>query len=92
MHLQPIFESCCRNTDRSQQLKLKALLMEFQDSFSKDSSDMGLTNLVEHTINTGDSLPIKKNPRRIPLAKMKEAQDEIRKILDKGVIETSDSP
>ena len=66
--------------------------MEFQDSFSKDSSDMGLTNLVEHTINTGDSLPIKKNPRRIPLAKMKEAQDEIRKILDKGVIETSDSP
>ena len=60
MHLQPIFESCCRNTDRSQQLKLKALLMEFQDSFSKDSSDMGLTNLVEHTINTGDSLPIKR--------------------------------
>ena len=92
MHLQPVFESCCRNTDRSQQLKLKAFLMEFQDSFSKDSSDMGLTNLVEHTINTGDSLPIKQHPRRIPLAKMKEAQDEIREMLDKGVIETSDSP
>ena len=29
IHLQPIFESCCRNTERSQQLKLKALLMEF---------------------------------------------------------------
>ena len=58
-HLQPIFESSYRNIDRSKQLKFKALLMEFQDYFSEDSSDMGLTNLVEHRINTGGSLPIK---------------------------------
>ena len=71
---------------------LKALLREFQNSFSRDSTDMGLTNLVEHRIHTGDAQPIKQHPRRIPLAKMEEAQNEIKDMLNKGVIEMSDSP
>ena len=37
--------NCLGTSNLYLNLKLKALLIEFQDSFSKDSSDMGLTNL-----------------------------------------------
>ena len=72
--------------------KLKNLLLEYQSSFSKSSQDMGLTDLAEHTIETGNTRPIKQAPRRIPLAKMQEVDQEIKDMLDKGVIEESESP
>ena len=53
---------------------------------------MGTTDLVQHSINTGNAPPIKQPPRRIPLAKMAEANREIDDMLEKGVIKTSDSP
>jgi hypothetical protein len=68
------------------------LLKEFQISFSQGPSDVGLTDLVEHKIDTGHSYPIKQHPSLMPLSKIKEAQNEIESMLEKGVIETSDSP
>ena len=53
---------------------------------------MGLTDIVEHQIFTQDVPPIKQPPRRIPLAKMKDVDKEIEDMLNKGVIEESDSP
>jgi hypothetical protein len=45
-----------------------------------------LTNLVEHTINTGDHRPVHQRPRRIPLAKIKEAEEAIQNMVKQEVI------
>jgi hypothetical protein len=39
--------------------KLKEFLSKFQDVFSKSSSDIGYTELIQHGINTGNAPPIK---------------------------------
>ena len=41
-------------------------LMDKFDVFANGSHDLGKTNLMEHEINTGNSLQIKRPPRRTP--------------------------
>jgi len=45
------------------------LLREYEDTFSKSSSDIGQTDVVKHNINTGLEPAIKQNLRRIPMHK-----------------------
>ena len=42
-----------------QQQALRALLLEFGDAFALDSSELGSTDLVTHTIDTANSPPIR---------------------------------
>ena len=44
--------------------ELKSLLGEFTDVFAFDNSELGCTDIVRHTIDTGDSKPIKQQPYR----------------------------
>ena len=66
--------------------------LKYQDALSNDSKDIWTTNLVEHTIDTGDPRPIRIPPRRIPLAKIKQAEDEIKEMADGGIIEPCHGP
>ena len=44
--------------------KLKILLLECQDVFAKDDYDLCNFTDIDHSIDTGDSLPIKQRIRR----------------------------
>lgn len=91
-HLKDLIDRSSAHLPPDEQNKLKDLLCSYQHLFSKDSSDLGHTTLVRHEINTGNSRPIKQRPRRIPLAKLKEANEEISKMRSEGIIEPSMSP
>ena len=52
----------------------------------------GHTEAVEHTIDTGDSLPIRCAPRRMSPQKIKQEEACIEEMLTGGQIEPSDSP
>ena len=91
-HLFNLFQESSKELGESDKIGLKNLLLKYRDSFSKSSQDMGLTDIVEHQIFTQNVPPIKQVPRRIPLAKMDDVDREIKDMLDKGVIEESDSP
>ena len=52
----------------------------------------GHTKLLEHSINTGSSPPMKQQAYRIPLAWQKAVQEEIQQLLELGVIRQSRSP
>ncbi|CAG2203683.1 unnamed protein product [Mytilus edulis] len=91
-HIRPVFESSINELNEQQQIEFKNLLIKHKDSFSKSSADIGRTDLVDHTINTGDALPIRQRPRRIPLAKMEAAEAEIERMAKDGLIEPSTSP
>ena len=72
--------------------KFIALILNFQRIFAKSKADLGRTNIITHTINTGHSLPIRKPPRRLPLGKRQIEHEEIQAMLDRDVIQPSTSP
>jgi hypothetical protein len=47
---------------------------------------------VQHRIETGDALPMRKVQYRVPFALKGEVQDQVQKMLKKGVIRPSQSP
>ncbi len=52
---------------------------------------MGRTDLVTHSIDTGEHHPIRLPPRRLPITKQDVEQAEVQKMLDHGVIEPCQS-
>ena len=48
--------------------QLENLLLNSDDAFALDDSELGHTSLVQHTIDTGDHPPIKQQPQRTPFS------------------------
>lgn len=61
-----VWERNCDNLEPWQQEELWRLLLKFKDIFALTEEEVGLTHLVQHDIDTGDALPIKTRPRRLP--------------------------
>ena len=72
--------------------QLQALLCEYADIFALDSSELGSTDLVTHTIDTANHPPIDHQARRTPFALHDQIDEMVRKMLVQGVIEPSQSP
>ncbi|CAG2215712.1 unnamed protein product [Mytilus edulis] len=91
-HLEDLFVASSRELSEEQTLQLKNLLIRHSDAFAKSKNDLGCCDLIEHTIDRGDARPVKQNPRRLPLAKRRAADQEIKRMLEGGIIEPSKSP
>lgn len=73
-----------------EKFKLKTILYECSDIFSKDDFDLGcLTGGVEHKIQTYDERPIAENFCRTPLHFQKQEKEYLDKLMQQGVIEPS---
>ena len=73
--------------------KMENLLDKHQDVFAKDSSELGLTTLVEHKIETGDAVPVKQLPRRLPNSlRITVVEDQVEEMLENNIIKPSNSP
>ena len=86
-HLEPLFERSSENLDSAQQNRLEQFLIKHQDIFSKSSSDIGHTTLIQHHIDVKNAKPVKKVPYRIPLAKRRVAEQKIQQMAEDGIIE-----
>ncbi len=53
--------------DQNQLESLEQLVDEFAGVFSTGEHDLGRTDRVYHSIDTGDEAPIKQAPRRLPI-------------------------
>lgn len=87
-HLVGLYEKSSKELDVDEKNLLRQLLIKFQDSFSKDEWDLGLTHIAEHAIDAGDAAPVKQPPRRVPLAFAYEERKAIEDLKAKGLIET----
>ena len=67
-------------------------MIEWADVFALDPSELGSTKLVTHSIDTGDSPPIKQSTWRIPFALCQTVEEMVQKMLEQGVVEPSHSP
>ena len=92
-HLHSLYNrSACSLQNEEEQVLLKNFLCEYSDVFSKSASDIGQTNVVKHSIFTGDHPPIKPQARRMPRVKREEAGRAVDEMLKDGIIEQSTSP
>ena len=91
-HLTDVYSKSSECLTPEQQARLKELLIKYQNTFSKSKHDLGHSSLVEYEINViPGTKPIKQQSYRMPLAKRQAAQDEIKAMADKDLIEESSS-
>jgi hypothetical protein len=74
-YLIELFSKSSKNL--KQKLKLKQVLLEYQDVVSKHDLDLGCLTLVTHSIETRNEPPVKLKMRRTPLG-FQEAEEEKR--------------
>ena len=91
-HLQPLLDNASPELTSQQRLALTNLLIEYQDVFVGPDGRLGRTDLVEHTIDTGSSKPIKLPPRRTSYAQKKIIEEQLDTMLKQDIIEPSVSP
>ena len=92
-HLRGLLERTSGDLDDLQKSQLANTLMKFVDLFPIPGSALtGHTDAVEHTIDTGDTPPIRCAPRRMLPQKIKQEESCIEEMLSGGQIEPSDSP
>ena len=72
--------------------QFKQLCKEFEDIFSKDSTDIGKTPLITMDIDTGDSPPVCQKPYNLQLKHREWVQKELETLERAGVIVRSISP
>ena len=72
--------------------KFRLLCEEFEDIFSKSSSDIGKTLLITMDIDTRDSPPVCQRPYNLPLKHREWVQKELGTLEQAGVIVRSISP
>ena len=66
--------------------------MSYSDVFALDSSELATTDVVAHSINTGDHRPIRQPVRWTPFALREKVDKLVREMLEQKVIEPSESP
>ena len=87
-HLQGLLKRTSGDMDSVQKSQLASALLEFVDLFPiPDSALSGHTDAVEHTINTGDSQPVRCAPRRMSPQKIKREEVCVDEMLSGGQIE-----
>ena len=91
-HLRGLLDRTSSDLNDSQRGQLANTLLQFVDLFPVPGSALtGHTDAVEHTIDTGDSPPIRCAPRRMSPPKIKQEEACVAEMLTGGQIEPSDS-
>ena len=67
-------------------------LRQYSDVFSKSDSDLGVTGVVTHEIDTGDAAPIRQSMRRYPPAHLQATDQHVDSMMNQNVIEPATSP
>ena len=82
------------STDLSmvEQRKVKELIQEYRDIFAVNPKRSEKNRLIEHKINTEDSLPVYQKKRRIPTARETEVNSQVNEMLTNDIIRPSESP
>ena len=75
-----------------EQTSLRQFLTANAGVFALDQSELGTTDVITHTVNTGDHPPIRQHLRRMPFALRNQVTEMVKDMLDHQVIQPSSSP
>ena len=74
------------------QAKLKELVEKYSELFALNSTELGCTTLIEHSINSGDHQPIKQLLERIPHSLRAKVPQHVQEMLEQGLVTPLHSP
>lgn len=77
------------NNDRA---AVAELLKKYSECFARSKLELGRSKLVKHRIDTGNHPPIHQHPYKTAFKEREIIQEQIRDMLEAGVIEESNSP
>ena len=89
--LRDMYEETQYDLSKAEKRQLSRLLGKHRDVFQLEGDSLGRTSLVKHDIHTIGP-PIRQPPRRFPIGLREEGEKQIKEMLDKDVIEPSNSP
>ncbi|KAL5517078.1 hypothetical protein EMCRGX_G002547 [Ephydatia muelleri] len=69
-----------------------ALLSEFKDVIALGDDDLGRTGIVQHSIETGSSQPVRQQGRRLPFHQKPVVRKLLDSMLSRDIIEPSHGP
>ena len=87
-----MFDKIALDSTEDQTKQVEKLLQENKEVFSTSEFDLGRTNLVRHTINTGTNRPFKQPLRRHPMAYLPIIDEHVDKMLANDICEPSYGP
>ena len=79
------------NLTSEQKLELKTLIGRNRDVFALNMSELGVSHLFHHTIDTGDAPPQRQQYYRTSPANRLEQENQIKEMLQNDIIEPSDA-
>ena len=86
-HLQAMIDSLSRDLSQDEKDAAIAFIQRNADMFSRSEFDLGLTDMVEHTIETGTNRPVKQALRRHPIAQLPLIDQHVEEMLKNGIIQ-----
>ncbi|VDI63585.1 Hypothetical predicted protein [Mytilus galloprovincialis] len=88
-HLKSMLDKVSSDLKDEEKQKLSSLIHEYKDIFVGPDGSLGRTDRVKHYIDTGDAKPVKISPRRVALKQRDVLEEELKKMIDKNLIEPS---
>ena len=81
-HLSELFDKISDDASGTEKNQIKNLLLDSEDIFLESYGELGHTDLVEHSIDTGSANPIKGPPWRLSPRQKEIVDKELQKMLD----------
>ena len=91
-HVLPLLEQTKGVCETDEQYgRMAHLLTAYSDVFSQGDTDVGRTDLVQHSIPLVDGTkPIRQPPRRLGAEKDKEVEEQVAQLVQRGMVEPTD--
>ena len=90
--LKKIEDKVDKDITSEEKYELMKTLSENEEIFSKHKMDLGKTDVIQHTIETGNAKPIAFKPRKVPIGLEEDMNRMINDLLAAGVVRPSTSP
>lgn len=74
-----------------ERINLEMLCAKYADIFYLEGENLTFNNKIKHSIKTTDEIPVHTKSYRYPFIHRQEVQDQIKKMLEQGIIRPSDS-
>ena len=68
------------------------IIRKHKKAFSLSKTDLGRTEVIKHSIDTGNAIPVRQQPRRMSTKQKQEVDNLVDDMLDDGIISTTKSP
>ena len=92
-YLEPLYNTIPEHISQESREKIRQLLIKYSDVFSKGAYDLGKTQLIQHEIKLKEGTePTKIPPYRVGHHGNVEIEKHVQELLDKKLIEPSNSP